>query len=107
MSAETITPETFAHLVYLAALELDEAQAEYLRRELNRQLSAIHELEAIPLDDSVPITSHGVPYSPEICPPLREDAWQPFADVAEILDQAPQVEEGYVVVPDIPHTALE
>ncbi|WP_299026771.1 aspartyl/glutamyl-tRNA amidotransferase subunit C [uncultured Thermanaerothrix sp.] len=107
MPAETITPETFDHLVRLAALELDEAQAEYLRRELNRQLSAIHELEAIPLDDSVPITSHGVPYPPEICPPLREDAWQPFPDVAEILDQAPQVEEGYVVVPDIPHTTLE
>ncbi|KPL82367.1 hypothetical protein SE15_09325 [Thermanaerothrix daxensis] len=107
MPAETIDPATFAHLVHLAALELDEAQAEYLRRELNRQLGAIHELEAIPLDDSVPITSHGVPYTPEISPPLREDDWQPFSDAAEILGQAPQVEEGYVVVPDIPHTTLE
>lgn len=107
MPAEEIDRDTFAHLVHLAALELDEAQADYLRRELNHQLSAIHELEAIPLDADVPLTSHGVPYPPEICPPLREDDWQPFPDTAEILGQAPQVEEGYVVVPDIPHTTLE
>ena len=36
---QAITPEVFDHLVQLAALELDEKQAEYLRRELNSQLS--------------------------------------------------------------------
>jgi Asp-tRNA(Asn)/Glu-tRNA(Gln) amidotransferase C subunit len=33
--SEEITPEVFNHLVTLAALELDEKQAAYLRRELN------------------------------------------------------------------------
>jgi len=107
MATNEMDRETFNHLVQLAALELDEAQAEYLRRELNNQLRAIHELEAIPLDADVPITSHGVPYTPEISPPLREDVWQPYPDAADILAQAPQVEERHVVVPDIPHTTLE
>jgi aspartyl/glutamyl-tRNA(Asn/Gln) amidotransferase C subunit len=104
---DRIDPQTFAHLVDLAALELDEQQAEYLRRELNAQLSAIHELEAIPLEDDLPITSHGVPYTPQISQPPRADEWLPYADPQEIIAQAPESEAGYVVVPDIPHTTLE
>ncbi len=105
--SETISQETFDHLVGLAALELDEQQAAYLRRELNNQLDAIRELEAIPLDDTIRITSHGVPYTLETSPALREDDWRPHPNPAEILSQAPDVEGGYIVVPDIPHTTLE
>ncbi len=104
---ETISPEVFSHLVGLAALELDAEEAEYLRRQLNNQLNAIHELEAIPLDENVPVTSHGVPYTPGISPAPREDTWRPYPAPEEILDQAPMVDEGYVIVPDIPHTDLE
>ena len=50
--SDPITPEIFAHLVDLAALELSPEEAEYLRRQLNNQLKAIHELEAIPLDEA-------------------------------------------------------
>jgi Asp-tRNA(Asn)/Glu-tRNA(Gln) amidotransferase C subunit len=67
---DSISPELFLRLVELAALELSPAEAEYLRRELNNQLKAIHELEAIPLDETTPIT-HGVPYTPQTTPPLR------------------------------------
>jgi aspartyl-tRNA(Asn)/glutamyl-tRNA(Gln) amidotransferase subunit C len=105
--SEIISQETFDHLVGLAALELDEQQATYLRRELNNQLDVIHELEAIPLDDSIQITSHGVPYTLETSPVPREDVWLPHPDPAEILAQAPEVEGGYIIVPDIPHTTLE
>ena len=98
---------TFDHLVVLAALELDENQASYLHRELNHQLNAIRELEAIPLGDDIPITSHGVPFTAEISPPLRQDEWQPYADPAAIVGQAPESEGGYYVVADIPHTTLE
>jgi aspartyl/glutamyl-tRNA(Asn/Gln) amidotransferase C subunit len=104
---QVITPEVFDHLVQLAALELDEEQADYLRRELNSQLSAIRELEAIQLDPETPLASHGVPYDGNNSPALREDVWQACEDVEAITRQAPQFEDGYLIVPDIPHTPLE
>ena len=104
---KTITPELFDHLVRLAALELSQEEAEYLRQELNNQLKAIDELEAIPLSDETPMTSHGVPYTPETTPPTRDDQWLACPNPEEILAQTPEVRDGYVVVPDIPHTDLE
>ena len=105
--SDQITPEVFNHLVDLAALELDTAQAEYLRQQLNNQLKSIHELEAIPLEADIPASLHGVPYNaPESTTP-RADEWKPSPDVKAILSQAPQLEDGYIVVPDIPHTTLK
>ena len=105
--SEQITPELFNHLVDLAALELSADQAEYLRKQLNNQLKAIQELEAIPLDADVPISLHGVPYTaPESAAP-REDEWHLYADAKDILSQAPELEDDYIVVPDIPHTTLK
>jgi aspartyl/glutamyl-tRNA(Asn/Gln) amidotransferase C subunit len=105
--SEEITPEIFNHLVTLAALELDEKQAAYLRRELNQQLKAIHELEAIPLDAELKVTTHGVSYNLASSPALREDTWLPHPNPDEILAQAPQVDEQYIIVPDIPHEKLD
>ena len=105
--SESISSELFAHLVDLAALQLTAEESEYLRRQLNNQLKAIHELEAIPIGEDVPITSHGVPYTAEISPTPRADTWLPFPNPQEILEQAPQAEDGYIIVPDIPHTNLE
>ena len=104
---DPITPEVFHHLVQLAALELTPEEGEYIRRQLNNQLKAIHELEAIPLDASITITSHGVPYTAQTSQPPRPDEWIPYPDVDELLAQAPQIEDRYIVVPDIPHTTLE
>lgn len=104
---DEITPETFDHLVDLAALELSPAEAEYLRRQLNNQLKAIHELAAIPLSGAETPTSHGVPYPPALSQPPREDVWQPYADPAAILAQAPESDEGYIVVPEIPTTQID
>jgi aspartyl-tRNA(Asn)/glutamyl-tRNA(Gln) amidotransferase subunit C len=104
---DEITPEIFDHMVRLAALELDPNEAEYLRRELNNQLKAIHELEAIPLDASTLLTSHGVLYTPETTPAIREDQWQPYQGTEAILAQAPETEDGYIVVPEIRHTELK
>jgi aspartyl/glutamyl-tRNA(Asn/Gln) amidotransferase C subunit len=105
--SDQINSETFFHLVDLAALELDEAQAEYLRRELNNQLKAIHELEAIPLDESTPASLHGVSYTAENSQPPRADVWKPYPNPAGILALSPQNEDGYIIVPDIPHITLE
>jgi aspartyl/glutamyl-tRNA(Asn/Gln) amidotransferase C subunit len=104
---DPITPEIFNHLVELAALELDSTEAEYIRRQLNNQLKAINELEAIPLDAETHLTSHGVPYTLEISPALRPDEWIPGQNADAILQQAPETEGRYIVVPDIPHTTLE
>ena len=104
---EEISPEVFEHLVELAALELDEEQAAYLRNELNSQLSAVHELEAIDLEDDLQLASHGVPYDDDSSPELRTDDWKACQQVKDITGQAPQFEDGYIVVPDIPHTTLE
>jgi aspartyl/glutamyl-tRNA(Asn/Gln) amidotransferase C subunit len=103
---DSIDPETFAHLVDLAALELDADEAEYLRRELNNQLQAIRELEAIPLESRTPLTYLGVPYTPGISPSLRPDEWEPCPNPDDILAQAPDVAERYIVVPEIPHEEI-
>ena len=104
---EEISIEVFNHLVSLAALELDETQAQYLRHELNQQLKAIHELEAVPLDQGLKINAHGVAFTPQTSPQLRTDDWIPFEDTQDILAQLPQSEDRYVVVPDIPHEKLD
>lgn len=103
---EEITRDLFAYLAQLAAFELSEDEAEYLRRELNKQLTAIQELEAVPLDPETPVTSHGVPYTPQISAPPRDDQRQPFAHPERLVEQAPESEDGYIVVPDIPHEEL-
>jgi len=103
---DEITPGLFNQLVDLAALELEPAEAEYLRGQLNNQLKAIRELASIPLDDSVPVTLHGVPYTPEISPPMRSDKWDPEPEPDRLLNAAPETEDGYLVVPEIPHEEL-
>jgi aspartyl-tRNA(Asn)/glutamyl-tRNA(Gln) amidotransferase subunit C len=105
--SDYIDKETFDHLVTLAALELTNAEGEYLRKELNNQMRSVHELEAIPLDENITITSHGVPFTAENSLAPREDEWHPCENPAEILEQTPKIEDGYIVVPDIPHTTLE
>jgi aspartyl/glutamyl-tRNA(Asn/Gln) amidotransferase C subunit len=105
--SDEITPELFTRLVELAALALGPEESEYLRAQLNSQLKAIHELARIPVADDVPPAAHGITYTPDLRPALRED--QPVLDpalAARILAQAPEVDEGYFVVPEIPHTNL-
>jgi aspartyl-tRNA(Asn)/glutamyl-tRNA(Gln) amidotransferase subunit C len=105
--SDPITPETFAHLVELAALELTPEEGEYIRRQLNNQLKALEEMAAIPLDPQTPAGSHGVPYTPGNSQPLRPDEWAAFPNPEAILGQAPQTDDRYFVVPEIPHTTLE
>lgn len=104
---EAITSELFEHLVNLAALELSPQESEYLRQQLNNQLKAVNELVAIPIDPDIPPALHGISYSAEIRPPIREDRWQPSIFADSILAQAPQMEDRFIIVPDIPHEDLE
>jgi aspartyl-tRNA(Asn)/glutamyl-tRNA(Gln) amidotransferase subunit C len=104
--SDEISPELFNHLVELAALELEADESEYLRRQLNNQLKAIHELESIPLDPETPVASHGVPYTQASSPSIRADELDSYPDPARLLSGAPETQDGYIVVPDIPHQDL-
>ena len=91
----------------LAALELDADEAEYLRRQLNHQLKAIHELETIPLDPQIPVASHGVSYTAATSAALRPDTLAPYPNPARLLAGAPETEDGYILVPDTPRQNLK
>ena len=102
-----IPREVFDHLVDLAAFSLEEQEKDYLLEQMNHQLSSIRELQAIPIPDDVPVTTHGVDYGQDGKPPLRKDEWVACQNSGDILEQAPRVENEYIVVPDIPTTELE
>ena len=105
--SDTISIELFNHLVELAALELTPAEGEYLRGQLNGQLKAIAELERIPVPEEVPPAAHGVAFPGSFRPALRADEARVDPALAErILKQAPEIDERYFVVPEIPHTDL-
>lgn len=101
-----IDPETFSHLIELASFEFEPDQADYLRDQLNRQLKTIDELAAVPLNDSLITEIHGVPYPSENRQPLRPDKTSEFKDRDLLTSQFPQFEDGFVIVPDIPHQEL-
>jgi len=105
--SEKITPEIFKKLARLASLELGEEEAEYLRGELNHQLISIEVLDAISIDEQVESAAHGVPYTKENSPQPRPDVARTDKHRKAIMDQAPETEEGYFVVPDISHEELE
>ena len=102
-----IPPEVFDHLVDLAAFALAEEEKNYLHAQMNHQLNSIRELAEIPLPDGLTITTHGVEYGKDGKPALRKDEWTACENTDEILAQAPDLEDGYIVVPDIPTTELE
>ena len=104
---ERISREDFQRLAELASLELPEEEAEYLRKELNNQMISIEVLESIPIDAETGSAAHGLPYTDFNSPPPREDITSPDPHRQAILDQAPELEEGYIVVPDISHQELE
>ena len=41
------------------------------------------------------------------CAQVREDKHIPFPDSAALVDQAPETDDGYIVVPDIAHEELD
>ena len=104
---EEISPELFDHLVDLAALELTPEEGGYLRRQMNNQLQAIHELVAISLDAELAAASHGISYSKDMSAHIRKDDWIPNPDPGKLLQQAPETDDGYIIVPEIPHKELE
>lgn len=104
---EKITPEVFQRLADLASLELEKEEAEYLRQELNHQLVSVEVLEGISIAEEVETAAHGIPYTAENSAPPRPDQARMDPHRRAILEEAPEVEDGYLVVPDISHEELE
>ena len=105
--ADKISPEDFKRLAELASLELPEEEAEYLRRELNNQMISVEVLDSIPIDAETGTAAHGLPYSEYNSQLPREDEARSDPNRDDILKEAPEIEDGYIVVPDISHEELD
>ncbi len=75
--------------------------------ELNNQMISIEVLESIPIDAETDTAAHGVPYTDDNSAEPREDITHKDPHRQAILDQAPELEDGFIVVPDISHQELE
>ena len=104
---DKISPEDFDRLADLASLELPLDEAEYLRKELNNQMLSIEVLESIPIDAEIRTAAHGIPYDELNSAIPREDISRQDPNRDDILKQAPELEDGYIVVPDISHEELD
>ncbi|MFV1950228.1 MAG: aspartyl/glutamyl-tRNA amidotransferase subunit C [Anaerolineales bacterium] len=104
---EQIAPGDFQRLADLASLELPEEEAEYLRKELNNQMLSIEILESIPIDADTGSAAHGLPYTEYNSAIPRVDESHQDPNRQDILDQAPELEDGYIVVPDISQEELD
>lgn len=102
-----ISPEDFNRLADLASLELPAEEAEYLRKELNNQMLSIEVLESIPIDAEIRTAAHGIPYDELNSAVPRDDISCEDPNRDDILKQAPELEDGYIVVPDITHEELD
>ena len=90
----TITRETVLHVARLARLELDDADTDRLRGDLERILEYVGELAAVDTA-SIAETSHvGAEATP-----LRADAVLPGVSTELALAEAPRSAEGSFAVP--------
>lgn len=103
---EEIDIQLFERLVSLAAMELTAEEAVYLRGQMNQQLNVIQELDQIPADDTLEISTHGVEYTQANSMSPREDALDPLKPKLNLEKFAPDVKENFIIVPEIPHQKL-
>lgn len=103
---EEIDIQLFERLVRLAAMELTEEEAVYLRGQMNQQLNVIQELDQIPTDDKLEISTHGITYTPANSMAPREDALDPTKPKIDLEKFAPEVKDNFIIVPEIPHQKL-
>lgn len=83
-------------LAELAKLELDAAEVERMRRELDAILAYVEALDALPTAD-VPPTTHPL----ELATPLRADAVAGVLSVDAALAAAPERAGSALVVPKV------
>jgi aspartyl-tRNA(Asn)/glutamyl-tRNA(Gln) amidotransferase subunit C len=89
-----ITPDDVAHVARLARLRLTDDELATFTGQLDAVLGHAADVEALDLDD-VPPTSHPYPLTNV----LRDDVVTASLDRAEVLAQAPAVEDHQFKVP--------
>jgi len=91
-----ITRDEVAHLARLSRLALDDAELEHLAAQLDVIITAVARVQEVAADD-IPPTSHAVPMTNV----LRGDELVPPLSAAEVLAQAPAVQQQRFRVPRI------
>jgi aspartyl-tRNA(Asn)/glutamyl-tRNA(Gln) amidotransferase subunit C len=91
-----ISKEDVKKVAELARLEFNEAQTEKFMNQLGNILEYIEKLNELDTDDVEP-TSHVL----DISTPLREDKVQKLLTIDEVLQNAPESEDDFFVVPQV------
>lgn len=91
-----ISKEDVKKVAELARLEFNEAQTEKFTEQLGNILEYIEKLNELDTDDVEP-TSHVL----DISTPLREDKVQKLLTIDEVLQNAPESEDDFFVVPQV------
>jgi aspartyl-tRNA(Asn)/glutamyl-tRNA(Gln) amidotransferase subunit C len=94
--SERITRDAVAHIATLAKLAVTDAELDEYTRQLGAVLDHAADVEAIDVDDVAP-TAH--PF--HLVNVFRPDVVGPTLDTAEVLAQAPSVEDHRFRVPAI------
>ncbi len=92
----SLSRDDVAHVARLARLDLTDAELDTFTPQLAAVLDHAADVEALDLDD-VPPTSHPYPLHNV----LRDDVVVPSLDRAEVLSQAPDVEDDQFKVPPV------
>ena len=93
---ERITSADVAHVAKLARLELDEQELELFTEQLGAVLDHARDVEALDTEGVQP-TAHPLPLTNV----LRDDVPRDSLDRAEVLSQAPAVEDDRFRVPPV------
>ncbi len=91
-----IDDRTVAHVARLSRLELSAEERERFRHQLGEILAYVGRIDALDLSD-VPPTAHVRPMANV----LRDDEIRPSLSQEEALANAPEVYQGYFVVPPV------
>lgn len=89
----TISADDVRHIARLARLDLSEQEVERFEAELSKILDYVAQLEEVETEAAAE------PEAPDS--PLRPDAPEPWPDVAPLHEEAPDLEDGYVIVPRV------
>lgn len=92
----SVTKKDVEHVAKLARLEFDQLEKESLIKDLNNVLGYIEKLNELNTENEDIIVN---PYFIEN--KFREDEIQPSMKVEDVVSNAPESLEGYIVVPKI------
>ena len=96
MTKSQIDEATVKRIAHLARVKVSSQEAHSLQRELNGILAWVEELNAIPTDNVVPLTSVGGAKLH-----MRTDVVTDGAKAADIMKNAPKAEDNYFLVPKV------